>query len=113
MFAGVPAEIYPQTNQREAFYHAILHLLFDYLGLRLKSGESVALGRSDTVIETLTHVYILEYKLDAPASVALQQIREKGYAAKYQHRGKAITGVGVCFSSATKNIAAWEAEEIG
>ena len=37
-------------------------------------------GRMDLTIETNDYVYIVEFKLDGSADVALQQIDEKGYA---------------------------------
>ncbi len=55
-------------------------------------------------VETNDRVYILEFKLDESAEVALAQIRAKKYYQAWWERGKPVTGVGVNFSSTTRNI---------
>jgi hypothetical protein len=64
------------------------------------------------VVETDTRVYILEFKLDRSAEEALAQIRTKKYYQAWWHLGKPVVGIGVNFSSETKNVEAWQAEEI-
>jgi hypothetical protein len=64
------------------------------------------------MVETPTHLYILEYKLDKSPQEALAQIRNKRYYRHAWEKGKPVTGIGVRFSSKTKNIEAWEAEEV-
>ena len=58
--------------------------------------------------------YLFEFKLseDAPegSGKALAQIKSKGYADKYRHLGKPIHLIGVEFSKAQRNIAAFEVE---
>lgn len=97
----------------EKFFHAAIHLLFSYLGIRIQSEVCISDGRVDSLVETDTHVYILEYKLDESAAVALAQIREKKYYEAYWHKGKMVVGVGVNFSSGGRNIDAWEMEVMG
>ena len=48
--------------------------------------------------------------LDAPEGKALAQIKEKGYADKYRHLDRPIHLIGVEFSKAKRNIAAFEVE---
>jgi hypothetical protein len=69
-------------------------------------------GRIDSLVETDTHVYILEYKLDQSAQVALDQIKLKKYYQAYWNKGKKVIGVGVNFSSASRNIETWVVEEM-
>lgn len=97
----------------EKFFHAAIHLLFSYLGIRIQSEVCVSDGRVDSLVETDTHVYILEYKLDESAAVALGQIRDKKYYEAYWHKGKVVVGIGVNFSSGSRNIEAWEMEVMG
>jgi hypothetical protein len=61
-------------------------------------------------VETDTHIYILEYKLNKSAKAALEQIKQKRYYEAYWNVGKPVVGVGVNFSSKTKNIKDWVAE---
>jgi hypothetical protein len=96
----------------EKFFHAAIHLLFSYLGIRIQSEVCVSDGRIDSLVETDTHVYILEYKLDQSAQVALDQINLKKYYQAYWNKGKKVIGVGVNFSSASRNIETWVAKEM-
>jgi ATP-dependent exoDNAse (exonuclease V) beta subunit len=96
----------------EQFFHAAIHLLFTYMGLRVHSEVHTSDGRVDAVVETDTRVYILEFKLDRSAEEALAQIRTKKYYQAWWHLGKPVVGIGVNFSSETKNVEAWEAEEM-
>jgi len=94
----------------EKFFHAAIHLLFSYLGVRIHSEVCTSDGRIDSLVETDTHIYILEYKLDQSAQAALEQIKHKRYYQAYWTMGKPVVGVGVNFSSASKNIEDWVAE---
>jgi hypothetical protein len=110
VFRGLPYQLYEKTPER--FYHAAVHLLFTYLGLRVHSEVCTSDGRADCVVETDSRVYILEFKLDESAEVALAQIRQKKYYQAWWNKGKPVTGLGVNFSSETRNIAEWKAEEM-
>jgi hypothetical protein len=94
----------------EKFFHAAIHLLFSYLGVRIHSEVCTSDGRIDSLVETDTHIYILEYKLDQSAPAALEQIKRKRYYQAYWNVGKPVVGIGVNFSSASKNIEDWVAE---
>ena len=110
IFAHVPYFLHERYPEK--FFHAAIHLLFTYMGIRVHSEVCTADGRADSLVETDTHVYILEYKLDKSPKEALDQIRQKQYyRAAWQH-AKPITAIGVQFSSKTKNIEGWEVEEL-
>lgn len=94
----------------EKFFHAAIHLLFSYLGVRIHSEVCTSDGRIDSLVETDSHIYILEYKLNRSAQAALEQIKQKRYYEAYWNVGKPVVGVGVNFSSKTKNIKDWVAE---
>jgi hypothetical protein len=96
----------------EKFFHAAIHLLFSYLGVRIHSEVCTSDGRIDSLVETDTHVYILEYKLNRSAKAALAQIKQKRYYQAYWNVGKPVVGIGVNFSSKTKNIQGWVAEVV-
>ncbi|HRK81227.1 MAG TPA: AAA family ATPase [Saprospiraceae bacterium] len=111
MFSGLPRQLYEKTPER--FYHASLHLLFSYMGLRVHSEVCTIEGRADAVVETSSKVYVLEFKLDQSAEAALEQIRKKRYHQAFWNLGKPVVGLGVNFSSAARNIEDWKAEERG
>jgi ATP-dependent exoDNAse (exonuclease V) beta subunit len=110
VFANIP--FYMHDKYPEKFYHAAIHLLFTYLGIRIQSEVCTSDGRVDSLVETDSHVYIMEYKLDKSPEEAIEQIRKKKYYQYAWHLGKPIIAVGVQFSSKTKNIIHWKTIQI-
>ncbi len=108
LFQTIPHQLFVQA--KENLYHALIHLLFTYLGQYITSEVSVLRGRVDAVVQTKTHVYVLEFKLNGSAKEALRQIRERNYAAAYRAGGKNMISIGINFSSAEKKITEWEVE---
>ncbi|MEY4203246.1 MAG: hypothetical protein RL013_949 [Bacteroidota bacterium] len=107
VFANIPYQLY--DKHPEKFYHAAIHLLFTYMGLRVRSEVCTSDGRVDSMVETPTRFYILEFKLDKSAGEALEQIKQKKYYRSAWESGKPVTCVGVNFSSETRNIEGWVA----
>lgn len=107
LFASIPHQIFQQ--KQEAFFHAVLHLSFSGVGLLTQSEVNTAKGRVDTVVHTKDRIYVMEFKLDASAESALEQIREKRYGSPFLNQGKEVIALGVGFSSADKAVAEWQA----
>ena len=107
VFSTIPYQIFDQ--KREAFFHAILHITFQGLGLLTQSEVSMAKGRIDTVVHSQSGIYVMEFKLDEPAEAALSQIRNHRYGSPYLGQGQPVIALGVSFSSETKEVAGWEA----
>jgi hypothetical protein len=105
LLADLPSETF--IKQTEGLYHGLLHLIFNYLGLFVNSEVHSSQGRADAVVQTLTDVYIFEFKFNKTAQEAIDQIHKKNYAAKYQASGKIITGIGVNFNAENKQIDDW------
>lgn len=110
MFKDIPYQLH--EHYPEKFFHAAIHLLFTYMGLSVHSEVCMADGRADAVVETPTHIYLFEFKLDQSADVALNQIRQKQYYQAFWKKGKPVLGGGVNFSSQTKNIEDWKLEQM-
>ncbi len=109
-FASIP---YTQRRkdderERERYFQYTFYLI-----LRMISCFTVYIekeqseGRVDCVVETLKHVYILEFKRDGVAEEALQQIERKGYAREYAADERGIHLIGCNFSSKTGTIDGW------
>ena len=105
LFQSIPHQLF--VDAKENLYHALIHLLFTYLGQFMQSEVSTLRGRIDAVVQTDTHVYIMEFKLDQSAETALAQIKERDYAAAYQLGEREVVAVGVNFSSEEKRIDGW------
>ena len=110
MFKSLPYFLYEKYPEK--FFHAAIHLLFTYMGIRVHSEVCTSDGRVDSLVETNTHVYILEFKLDESPQAALEQIKRKKYYQPYWLKDKKVVGVGVNFSGVRKNIEGWVAEDI-
>ena len=63
------------------------------------------------VLPTDQTIYIIEFKLNDTCDAALQQIKDKQYAQKYQNSGKAIVLLGVEFDQAGRNIGEFVRED--
>ena len=44
--------------------------------------------------------------------IALEQIRNRGYAVAYQNRGKPILLLGIAFDTEQRNLADWQSEQV-
>ena len=55
-------------------------------------------------IEMPSHCFVIEFKLDRPATEAIAQIRDKGYADVFAGKGKPVSLIGVSFSSEKRTI---------
>jgi hypothetical protein len=91
----------------EHFYHALVHIHFRYLGWFMESEVHTSNGRMDAVVKTDTHIYILEFKIDQTAQIALDQIKNKDYATKYALENKQIVGIGINFDTEKKTLDDW------
>ena len=113
ILADLPSETY--QKQTEGLYHGLLHVIFSYLGMFANSevhsshgtSRNNREGRADAVVQTLTDVYLFEFKFNKTAQEALDQIKNKKYADKYRASGKTLTGIGVNFNSTEKKIDDW------
>ena len=96
----------------ENFYHAIIYLVFSILGIKMPVEVSTNEGRIDAVVETDTHIYIFEFKKNRKAAVAIQQMKDKNYAAHYSLSKKKIVLIGVCFTMQKRGISGHAIEAI-
>jgi len=68
-------------------------------------GESLqAGGRPDAILETEKAVYVFEFKFNRSAQEALDQCREKNYAAPYAADPRQVWYVALNYSAATRTI---------
>ena len=105
LFKSIPSHIF--IKEKEAYYHSVVFLVFQYLGQFIEAEVNTSDGRIDAVVQTDTHIYVLEFKLDESADAAMQQIEQKNYAAKYHTTDKQLIGFGINFSSVSKSVADW------
>ncbi len=106
LFANLAYDVYShQTMQQvEGFYHGLIHILFKYLGLYIQSEVHSSKGRADSIVETPTHIYILEFKINSNAETAFQQIIDKKYALPYSADSRIKIGIGINFNGVTREL---------
>jgi hypothetical protein len=100
-FSSVPKTI---TVDNEKYYQTIFFTVFKLVGTMIEAEVSTNIGRIDTVIKTESGIYIYEFKLRGTAEEALDQIREKQYAAPDLDDPRPITLIGAAFDPQTRNI---------
>ena len=101
-FSHIPYDLW--INDKERYYHTILHLLFTLLGVQITSEVHTKNGRADMIIELNNNVYCLEFKLDKSAEEAISQIEQRGYLDKYDGTDKTLHKIGINFSSEDKKV---------
>jgi hypothetical protein len=95
------------TSKLEHYYHTVVHIVFNMLGLSCRSEVETSDGRLDAIVETDQYVYCFEFKINKSAASALKQIEEKGYLLPYQGCGKRLFKVGVKFDTKKRTISEW------
>ena len=113
-FANLAFDVYTHQTQKqvEGFYHGLVHLLFKCLGLYMQSEVHSSQGRADSIVETPSHIYIFEFKINSDAETAFQQIIDKKYTAPFSADSRDKIGIGVNFNSITKQLEGWKSDTI-
>ncbi len=101
----------------EAWYAGLLHMCLRAIGVELRAEEASGRGRADMVALTGGQVFVLEFKVverddgaEAALDLALAQMRERGYADRYRHRGEPVHLVGVACGREARNLLEIRAE---
>ena len=105
VLASVPYDFWRRDD--EHIFHAIVHLTFSLLGVYVQSEVHTARGRCDALVQTDDHIYAFEFKLNATAQAALDQIEARGYLTPYADDPREKIAVGISFASETRQIGEW------
>jgi hypothetical protein len=103
--ASVP---YAENATSEGHYQTMLYVVFSLLGRYVQMEVRTAKGRIDMVFQTATDLYVMELKIDRPASEALQQIDQKGYLLPFGQSGLRLHKVGISFSTEERTLSEWQ-----
>jgi hypothetical protein len=106
IFASIPYDI--ESKRDEAYFHTIFYLLMSASGMAAQSSVLTCDGRIDLVLTFSDKVYIIEFKCNQSADIAIRQIQEKRYADPYQSGGKKIVLLGINFDPEKRNLAEWK-----
>ena len=103
-FHGIPNTI---TLKHEKYYQSLFFAVFKLIGAAIAAEVATSVGRIDAVVKTKTDIFVFEFKLHGTAEEAMQQIREKQYAAPYRDDPRKVTLVGAAFDPAERNLGRW------
>jgi len=106
IFASIPYDI--ESKRDEAYFHTIFYLMMSASGMAAQSSVLTCDGRIDLVLTFFDKVYIIEFKCNQSADIAIRQIQEKRYADQYQSGGKKIVLIGINFDTEKRNLAEWK-----
>jgi hypothetical protein len=98
------------NNKNEKHFQTVIYVLFRWLGFYTQVEVNTSKGRLDCILFAPQQIFIIEFKVDESAEIALAQINEKGYADPYRNDGRPIVKIGVNFSSKERTIEGWKVE---
>jgi hypothetical protein len=93
--------------RQEKYYQTIFYTVFILIGAMTEAEVNTHIGRIDAVVKTPERIYLFEFKLGGTAEEALQQIKDKHYAAPYLDDGREIICAGVAFGLDERNLTDW------
>ena len=108
LFAKIPHQIF--NEKYEFYYHSILVVAMQLLGCYLDTEISVNDGKIDAVVKTKRYIYVIEFKVNQAAGIALNQIKEKAYTNSFLLDGRQILLMGVNFMR--KKVESFVIEEL-
>ena len=109
-FMDIPYDL--TDRQNEQMWQTICYVVLRSIGINVNGEVKTHDGRMDMVVELPNDIYIVEFKLDRPASEAMEQIKGRDYAGKYALSGKRITLIGISFSAEKRTIVEELVEEL-
>ena len=109
-FFDIPYDM--TDRQNEQMWQTICYVVLRSIGVNVNGEVKTHDGRIDMVADVPGEIYIIEFKLDRPASEAMDQIKGKEYAGKYALSKKRITLIGISFSSEKRTIVEELVEEL-
>ena len=109
-FSDIPYSL--TDRQNEQMWQTIVYVVLRLIGVSAQGEVQTNDGRIDLVAKTPDDIYIVEFKLDRPASEAMEQIKGKDYAGKYALSGKRINLIGISFSAEKRTIVEELVEEL-
>ncbi len=111
-FASIPHDWYRKNpiTQYEGYYASVFYAYFAALGLPIILEDSTNQGRIDMTVRYNQQIYLFEFKVVefSPKGSALQQLKDKKYAEKYQAENEAIHLIGVEFSKQQRSVLGFE-----
>ena len=121
VYAAMPHQWYRKNDmeRNEGHYLSVLYVHFNAVGAEVRGEESTSRGQSDLVLTHGGQVFVMEAKvidsdseakIEATLSRAMTQMRERGYATKYEGGAEPVHLLALVFGSEVRNLLAYRAE---
>ncbi len=104
LFENIP---YLIVHKTEKYFHSLFYLVIKMLGFKIDAEILTIKNRIDAIVKTEENIYIIEFKINQSAKVAIQQIKNKKYALKYADDKRQIHLLGINFDTNKKTIDDW------
>ena len=113
LFAAIPWRNFTNNDlpETEGYYASVLYAFFASLNATIIPEDISNHGQADLTVMLGDYIYVMEIKRDDAVeyqtqqpSPALEQIRSRGYADKYQASGKTVLELGLIFNSHARNL---------
>ena len=109
LFKNIP---YTLIEEREKYYHSIFYTIMKLLGVKIEAEILTIDGRIDAVVKTENSIYIIEFKINHSAAIAIDQILKKDYASKYSNDSRPKYLLGINFDTETKRADDYQFREM-
>ena len=106
IFASIP--YYELVFDSESAWHAGFVCMMNMVEADIIPEQPTNKGRIDCVIKSPNDIYVIEFKFNQSADVAIQQIKANKYYEPYLSYGRTIHLLGINFSTEQKNIVEWK-----
>ena len=116
LFAAIPYQWHTGNPiaRYEGYYASVFYSHLAALGLDLTAEDASRQGRVDLTLRFNDRIWLFEFKVVElePAGRALQQLKERDYAAKYRALGQPIHLIGIEFSREQRGVIGFEVETL-
>ncbi len=72
LFENIP---YLIVHKTEKYFHSLFYLVIKMLGFKIDAEVLTIKNRIDAIVKTDENIYIIEFKINQSAKVAIQQIK--------------------------------------
>ena len=110
-YSMIPYSI-TDKNQNEQLYQSMLYALLVGIGADVRAEEQTADGRIDITLKLDDAIYIIEFKYDKTAEMAVNQIHKKDYAVLFSTDKRPVYAIGLNIDSGKCSIESYKIETI-
>jgi len=107
LLALIPYDLYVMD---EKYFHSLFYLIIKLAGFQIGAEIHTQQGRTDAALFMKEKIIIFEFKFNANAKKAIEQIKEKKYNQFFQEKNLPILLVGVNFNGNQRTIDDWQME---